>query len=442
MLRNKRFIALLAAGFILIGNAFSQTSTEHLGERYLLKAEDALDSGNIEEAYKNINNALKVMKTFQTDSEIPTNALILGRTVYRAKAKRLLEKYSGKDFADIKANLELYPEINTAEISKLIRQIETDEQELRDIETKGMQENLAETLKESMAITREQNAQTQNNFRNIFILIVVLVAVILVIVLLIMLIVRSLAKHAKIQQSQYAEAFRLLAANQSQTNRLMLGSIAGLYSEDGLKLVGSSSTWAQDALPPPEPSDEEKAELQELAIKCEELGAKIDQVTNRKNNSKNVSELVYKLAIRLGVYPQEALVYCCASMVYDAGFLAIDPAIMAADTLTESQRKELNRHIDLGDAFIQFVPKRYWQIFTEAAHYHHENMDGSGIPEGLKGEEIPRIARIIRVADSYNALTSRRSFRKGTDKEAAILLLEEKKEIYDQDIITALRDII
>ena len=93
MLRNKRFIALLAAGFILIGNAFSQTSTEHLGERYLLKAEDALDGGNIEEAYKNINNALKVMKTFQTDSEIPTNALILGRTVYRAKAKRLLEKY-------------------------------------------------------------------------------------------------------------------------------------------------------------------------------------------------------------------------------------------------------------------------------------------------------------------------------------------------------------
>ena len=171
MLRNKRFIALLAAGFILIGNAFSQTSTEHLGERYLLKAEDALDSGNIEEAYKNINNALKVMKTFQTDSEIPANALILGRTVYRAKAKRLLEKYSGKDFADIKANLELYPEINTAEISKLIRQIETDEQELRDIETKGMQENLAETLKESMAITREQNAQTQNNFRNIFILV-------------------------------------------------------------------------------------------------------------------------------------------------------------------------------------------------------------------------------------------------------------------------------
>ena len=64
------------------------------------------------------------------------------------------------------------------------------------------------------------------------------------------------------------------------------------------------------------------------------------------------------------------------------------------------------------------------------------------MPEGLKGEEIPKIARIIRVADSFNALSSRRSYRGGTDKESAVAKLEEQPNIYDQDVINALKDII
>ena len=106
----------------------------------------------------------------------------------------------------------------------------------------------------------------------------------------------------------------------------MIGGIAGLYSDDGLKLAGSS-TWSQGALPEPEDKPEEKEELRELAAKCEDLGVRIDQVTGRKNNSKNVSELVYKLAIKLGIRQHEAMVYFCASMVYDAGFLSIDPEL-------------------------------------------------------------------------------------------------------------------
>ena len=222
----------------------------------------------------------------------------------------------------------------------------------------------------------------------------------------------------------------------------MIGGIAGIYGDDGLKLAGSSSTWSQDSLPAPEETPEEKEELRELAAKCEDLGAKIDQVTGRKNNSKNVSELVYKIALKLGLNQHDALIYFCAGMIYDAGFLGIDPTIMGSDTLTEAQRNELNRHIDLAEDFLQFVPKRYWDVFIDAVHYHHENMDGSGMPEGLKGEEIPKIARIIRVVDSYIALTSRRSYREGTDKEAAYELLQERAEIYDKDVIAALGAII
>jgi HD-GYP domain len=197
-----------------------------------------------------------------------------------------------------------------------------------------------------------------------------------------------------------------------------------------------------DALPEPEETPEEKVEMRDLAAKCEDLGTKIDQATNRKNNSKNVSELVYKLAMALGLRQREAMVFFCASMVYDAGFLALDQDLLSAETLSDDEREQLKHHTDLSDSYLQFVPKRYWQIFEDAAGKHHENMDGSGYPEGLKGESIPQIARLIRVADSYISLSSRRSYREINDKETAIAKLKAEPGIYDPDVVAALESII
>ena len=473
MLRNKRIFAILMMSVLFVGNIFAQASSANLADRYLQRAEEALDKEDVSEAYKNVNNAIKVSKTSESEI-IPTNVLITARTVYRAKIKKLLEKYNEQELLDVKSNLEQYPEVNTTEITKLIKQIEAKEQERRARAAERSQQQLvhnlsenststakalnelaeglkknseisqsqAETTRELMELTREQNEVTGNRIRNIFFLIILIVAIILVIVLVIIIVVGVSAKHSQIQQAQYVEAFKLLAANQTQTNQLMIGGIAGIYGDDGLKLAGSSSTWSQDSLPPPEETPEEKEELRELAAKCEDLGAKIDQITGRKNNSKNVSELVYKIALKLGMNQHDALIYFCAGMIYDAGFLGIEPTIMTSETLNQSQRDELNRHVDLAEDYLQFVPKRYWDVFISAAHSHHENMDGSGMPKGLKGEEIPKIARIIRVVDSYIALTSRRSYREGTDKEAAYELLQERAEIYDKDVIAALGAII
>ena len=487
MLRNKRLWTLLITAFVLVGSVYAQLSTQDLANRYLNKADEALEDGRLNDAYTNITNAMKISKSGDDDI-IPTNILVLARTVYRQKLKVLMQKYDQLDLIDVKTNLEKYPEVSTTEITKLVRQIEAKAEEDARVKeqksqqqfydnmqqssentTKAMsqvseavnqmkeenrqnaelqkqqmeqQKEQTEVLKQSLELNREESRKNQNNFRNIFILLIIVVVVILLVVLLIVLIVRSAAKHSQIQQAQYVEAFKLLAQNQSQTNQLMIGGIAGLYGDDGLKLAGSSSTWSQDALPPPEETPEEKEELRELAAKCEDLGAKIDQITGRKNNSKNVSELVYKLATKLGVHQHEAMVYFCASMVYDAGFLGIDPELVQAEQLTEEQRKELQRHIDLAEEYLQFVPRRYWEIFSNAARLHHENMDGSGMPEGLKGEAIPKIARIIRVADSFNAISSRRAYRAGIDKESAIEMLEEKAELYDPDVIQALKDII
>ena len=484
MLRNKCFVWCFALSVLFVGVFYSQEgqrgasssdAVARLAESYLERAEESFDDGNLAEAYKQVTLAMKLTKS--TDSEIiPNNVLIFARTVYRNRLNQIQNHYDADAFIDIKENLASYPEVGTPEITKLVKQIETrvvadekaadkqNQQEFYDrleqtnkssketidkiaesIEssneaTKAMTEQMTENMSKAVSEMQRSGERTNKQLSMIVLLIVGIMVVILIVVMLIIVIVRAAAKHSQIQQQQYAEAFKLLAQNQSQTNQLMIGGIAGLYSDDGLKLAGSS-TWSQSALPEPEETPEEKEELRELAAKCEDLGAKIDQVTARKNNSKNVSELVFKLATRLGCRQYEAMVYFCASMVYDAGFLSVDENLLSAEDLTDEQRKELNKHIDMAEDHLQFVPKRYWQVFDDAARFHHENMDGSGL-HGKKGDEIPKIARIIRVADSFNALSSRRAYRGGTDKDSAVEKLESQPNIYDKDVITALKDIV
>lgn len=463
---------ILIVCFSFVSEVFPQTTTLDLSERYLEKAEAAFEDGQITEAFKNITMAMKVTKTSEYDV-VPANVLVLARTIYRQKLKQLQKSYNAAEFIELKTNLETYSEVETSEIKKLVRQIENSVVEEEKASDKRDQQEFYNKLQESSNAVREsteailetadatstavtqmveenrkqaeraeaRDVKNDKKFTMIFIVIIGIALIILIVVMLIIVVVRAAARHSQLQQQQYAEAFKLLAQNQSQTNQLMIGGIAGLYGDDGLKLAGSS-TWSQSALPEPEETPEEKEELRELAVKCEDLGAKIDQVTGRKNNSKNVSELVYKLALRLGVRQHEAMVYFCASMVYDAGFLGIDEELLKEENLTDEQRKELNKHTALSEEHLQFVPKRYWSVFDDAARFHHENMDGSGMPDGLKGDDIPKVARIIRVADSFNALSSRRTYRGGIDKESAVAKLEEQPNIYDQDVINALKDII
>lgn len=464
MLRNKRFITFLIS--LLVGTfVFAQASSFELSDRYLAKAEAALDDGKYGDAYKNINAAMSLSKS-DPDDVVPANILFLARTIYKTRLKVIQQKFDELDFIEIKSDLEKYPEVSTSELQKLVRQIEAKAASDAKLSEKNDQKKFLDKIEQSSKATTNAIAEmtktaaetqeiiiqqgtrqeailkdTDSKFSKLIALFVVVVVIILMIVLLIVVIVRISAKNTAMQQAQYAEAFRLLASNQSQTNQLMLGGITGLYGNDGLKLAGSS-TWSQPSLPEPEETPEEKEELRNLAAKCEDIGSRIDQVTGRKNNSKNVSELVYKLALRLGVSQHESMVYFCAAMVYDVGFLSCDADLLAAENISDAQRNNLNRHVDRAVEHLQFVPKRYWEVFENAARLHHENMDGSGIPEGLVGEEIPKIARIIRVADSFNALSSKRTYRGGTDKDSAVSILEEQKNIYDPDVIQALKDII
>ena len=462
MLSNKKIISALLMFLISFSVAFAQTSNDAMVQRYLERASASFDDGNLSDAYKNINASLNFGK--MNDGIIPANVLVFARSIYTQRLKELQRKYVESSYIDIKTNLvEKYPEVTTPELTKLMRQIEANVTAAEKAADKKQQQDFLDSIKESTNNTQtaisdlgekmldqsKQNSQqmaevsrTMNtNMTKIFIVVVICVVMILLIVGLILLIVHFSVKQNHIQQMQYAEAFKLLAANQSQTNQLMIGGIAGLYSDEGLKLAGSS-TWSQSSLPEPEDTPEEKEALAELAQKCREIGEKIDAATGRKNNSKNVSEIVFKLATNLGCRQHDAMVYFCAAMVYDVGFLSVEPETLKAQSLSEEQKDKLRHHIDFAEKELEFVPKKYWSVFSDAAKYHHENFDGTGYSEGLKGDKIPQIARIIRVADSYNALSSRRSFRGGMDKESALEKLEAESNLYDPDVLKALEEII
>ena len=99
-----------------------------------------------------------------------------------------------------------------------------------------------------------------------------------------------------------------------------------------------------------------------------------------------------------------------AGLLHDIGKIGIEGGIINKTTkLTDEEYENIKTHTIIGYKILsQIKESPNLQI---GAHYHHERYDGKGYPEGLKGEEIPRMARIICVADTYDSMTSRRSYR-------------------------------
>ena len=460
-------------------------ATTDLSVRFLDKANEAFEENNIEDAYKYVNQALTVAK----DKESQANVLYFAQTVYSIKLQNLLEKYDDMGFIDIQMNLEKYPNVENTKIKKLIKQIETQQanmekaaekadleaqrqiekerfeaqQESMEAQAQAMKDQ-AEAIKQQAEITKSTQAEFKNALETglkdmgtaftesakeqkrstkvIAFAVIGIAIIILIVVLLIIVIVRHGIKQQKIQQEQYVQAFKMLAATQNQTNRIMLGGAVDLYGQGNLRIAGSS-TWAPaQALPDVPYTEEDEEELKQLAIKCEEIGQKIDSATGRKNNSKNVSEIVYKLSIQLGLPQGLAMLNFCAAMIYDAGFLGIDPDLLSSTTLSDEEKEAMKEHVNLAEKYLNFVPKKYWSVFEDAAMKHHENIDGTGYPKGLKGDEIPQIARLIRVAESYVSLSSRRSYRGAMDKESAVAALREQENLYDKDVVDVLEQIV
>jgi diguanylate cyclase (GGDEF)-like protein/putative nucleotidyltransferase with HDIG domain len=131
-----------------------------------------------------------------------------------------------------------------------------------------------------------------------------------------------------------------------------------------------------------------------------------------------VGELSGRLASRLGLAPGDVELARLAGRLHDLGKLAISEEILRKpDPLSDEERAILRRHAQIGFRMLESLgvePLASWVL------HHHERWDGNGYPSGLSGYEIPLGARIIFVADAFDAMTSDRVYRRAVSRDAAL----------------------
>lgn len=159
------------------------------------------------------------------------------------------------------------------------------------------------------------------------------------------------------------------------------------------------------------------------SMRSKTIGAIINTL-NEKNkreeqHSQRVSELSKKLAQKLGFTEQAVEEIRTAGLLHDIGKIAINEEILnKVGRLTDDEYTEIKRHPEIGYRILRSVNDML--EISDMILSHHERWDGNGYPKGLSGEEIPLEARIISIADAYDAITSDRTYRKSNTKDEAI----------------------
>ena len=157
------------------------------------------------------------------------------------------------------------------------------------------------------------------------------------------------------------------------------------------------------------------------------------------SHSERVADLAARIATRLGVDREQVELTRLAGSLHDLGKLAIPEEILRKPgPLSETERLVLERHPQIGYRMLESLgvdPVADWVL------HHHERWDGSGYPDGVGGDDIPLGARIIFVADAYDAMTSDRVYRgRLTDDQAIAELDRCSGTQFDPEIVSALAE--
>ena len=133
-----------------------------------------------------------------------------------------------------------------------------------------------------------------------------------------------------------------------------------------------------------------------------------DKYTN--GHSRRVAEYSLRIAEEAGKSKDECEKVYFAALLHDVGKIGVPIEIISKKgRLTDEEFLQIKQHPVVGGEILSRIKKSPW--LSLGARYHHEKYNGKGYPEGLEGENIPEIARIIAVADAYDAMTSNRSYR-------------------------------
>jgi len=161
-----------------------------------------------------------------------------------------------------------------------------------------------------------------------------------------------------------------------------------------------------------------------------------------KGHSERVAELSAQIARKMNYSESEIEKIKYAGYLHDVGKVSLESNILnKKGELSKKEYEIVKEHPEVGANIVKNV--KYLEEVADYVKYHHERLDGSGYPEGLEGEEIPEGARILAVADVYDALTSNRPYRNAWNRNKALNLIEEDAgKCLDEDIVDKLFELL
>ncbi|WP_312098373.1 HD-GYP domain-containing protein [Niallia sp.] len=146
------------------------------------------------------------------------------------------------------------------------------------------------------------------------------------------------------------------------------------------------------------------------------------------HHSKNVAKYAMEIAEEMNLSPYLCEVIHIGGLLHDIGKIGIPEHVLTKPgKLNEAEYELIKTHTTKGYEIIKHVKQYKNNGILDIVLYHHERFDGTGYPKGLQGEEIPLVARIVAVADSFDAMSSQRVYRKKLSLEAILLEIEANK---------------
>ncbi len=227
-----------------------------------------------------------------------------------------------------------------------------------------------------------------------------------------------------------AETFGILAVDNITTKRPLLQSdlslLAGIASEIGMSIHAAGLLTAKER--------QFKSILQVLAASIDAR----DSLT--AGHSEQVTEYALGICHELGLPKDYCEMIRIAALLHDYGKIGIkDTILMKSGRLDTEERREIETHVKKTKEILEQMHfEGVYKEIPTVAGAHHEKIDGSGYPHGLKGDEIPLGAKIIAVADFFEALTAKRHYRGPMPLHAALRLLKEGSGVhFDKKVVEA-----
>ncbi|XRP91548.1 HD-GYP domain-containing protein [Desulfitobacterium sp. Sab5] len=155
------------------------------------------------------------------------------------------------------------------------------------------------------------------------------------------------------------------------------------------------------------------------------IDKKFYEINRREEeHCRRVSKLCQEMGNVIGLSDEEIVTLKCAALFHDIGKVGIDREILnKPGKLTEEEWQKIKQHPEIGYRIL--CTFNGMVDIAENILAHHERWDGKGYPKGLKGTAIPLYARISAIADTYDAMTNERSYRKALPKEIAVKELQD-----------------